>query len=206
MKKKKLLLSMLVIVLVAGVILVCKFSGQKEVVKSAKFLLPANDLVNEKLEDYRAERYGEMSSIMFDDTKTEEREVAEEYVVANILSLRGIEHVNIRIFADGTGEMVNRFYNSEFVGEGEFVVDETFMLNAEQTAEIRKVFDKNNFWKIPSQHPDEVLGFDGNTLFIEGVKGDKYNVISMWCPEDKHKIKKIYDKIMNFVNTLENVN
>lgn len=206
MKKKKLLLSMLVIVLVAGVILVCKFSGQKEVVKSAKFLLPANDLVNEKLEDYRAERYGEMSSIMFDDTKTEEREVAEEYVVANILSLRGIEHVNIRIFADGTGEMVNRFYNSEFVGEGEFVVDETFMLNAEQTAEIRKVFDKNNFWKIPSQHPDEELGFDGNTLFIEGVKGDKYNVISMWCPEDKHKIKKIYDKIMNFVNTLENVN
>ena len=206
MKKKKLLLSMLVIVLVAGVILVCKFSGQKEVVKSAKFLLPANDLVNEKLEDYRAERYVEMSSIMFDDTKTEEREVAEEYVVANILSLRGIEHVNIRIFADGTGEMVNRFYNSEFVGEGEFVVDETFMLNAEQTAEIRKVFDKNNFWKIPSQHPDEELGFDGNTLFIEGVKGDKYNVISMWCPEDKHKIKKIYDKIMNFVNTLENVN
>ena len=206
MKKKKLLLSMLVIVLVAGVILVCKFSGQKEAVKSAKVLLPANDLVNEKLEDYRAERYGEMSSIMFDDTKTEEREVAEEYVVANILSLRGIEHVNIRIFADGTGEMVNRFYNSEFVGEGEFVVDETFMLNAEQTAEIRKVFDKNNFWKIPSQHPDEELGFDGNTLFIEGVKGDKYNVISMWCPEDKHKIKKIYDKIMNFVNTLENVN
>lgn len=205
MKLKKLLWIILLAVLIAGAIFVCKFTREDEIAKSAKVLLPANDLVNEKLEDYRAERYGEMSSIMFDDTKTEEREVTEEYVVANILSLRGIEHVNIRIFADGTGEMVNRFYNSEFIGEGEFLVNETFVLNAEQTAEIGKIFDKNSFWKIPSQHPDEELGFDGNTLFIEGVKGDKYNIISMWCPEDKHKIKKIYDKIMDFVNTLESV-
>ena len=205
MKPKKLLWIILLAVLIAGIIFVCKFSGQKEAAKSAKVLLPANDLVSEKLEDYRAERYGEMSSIMFDDTKTEEREVTEEYIVANILSLRGIEYVNIRIFVDGTGEMVNRFYNSDFIGEGEFVVNETFVLNAEQTAEIGKIFDKNNFWKIPSQHPDEELGMDGNTLFIEGVKGDKYNVISMWCPEDKYKIKKIYDKIMDFVNTLESV-
>lgn len=205
MKHKKLLLIILLAVLIAGIIFVCKFTGETEIVKSAKVLLPANDLVNEKLEEYKAERYGEMSSIMFDDTKTEEREVTEEYIVANILSLRGIEYVNIRIFADGTGEMVNRFYNSEFIGEGEFLVNETFVLNAEQTAEIGKIFDKNNFWKIPSQHPDEELGMDGNTLFIEGVKGDKYNVISMWCPEDKHKIKKIYDKIMDFVNTLESV-
>lgn len=205
MKHKKWLWIILVVVLIAGAIFVCKFTGEKEIVKSAKVLLPANDLVNEKLEDYKAEWYGEMSSIMFDDTKTEERDVTEEYVVANILSLRGIEHVNIRIFADGTGEMVNRFYNSEFVGEGEFLVNETFVLNADQTAEIRKVFDKNNFWKIPSQHPDEELGMDENTLFVEGVKGDKYNIISMWCPEDKYKIKKIYDKIMNFVNTWEGV-
>ncbi len=206
MKNTKLLWIILFAVLITGIIFVYKFSGQKEAAKSAKALLPANDLVNEKLEDYRAERYGEISSIMVDDTSKEERDITEEYIVANILSLRGIEHVNIRIFADGTGEMVNRFYNSDFIGEGEFVVNETFVLNAEQTAEIGKVFDKNSFWKIPSQHPDEELGMDGNTLFIEGVKGDKYNVISMWCPEDKHKIKKIYDKIMDFVNTLENVN
>lgn len=205
MKKKKLLLIVLAAVLIAGVIFVCKFTREDEVIKSAKFLLPANDLVKEKLEDYKAEWYSEMSSIMVDDTKTDERDVVEEYIVANILSLRGIEYVNIRIFADGTGEMVNRFYNSEFVGEGEFLVNETFVLNTEQTAEIGKVFDKNNFWKIPSQHPDEELGFDGNTLFIEGVKGDKYNVISMWCPEDKYKIKKIYDKIMSFVNAWESV-
>lgn len=195
MKSKKVFSIICVVVLFLGVLLISNYIVKKENTKNQKYILPATEMISEKLEGFRAERYNEISSIMIGNQSSKERETVQEYIIASSFSLQGIEHIHIKVFNDEKGEMVYKFYNSEEESKGEFVDNKTFALDEEQTMRVLKVFEDNNFWDIPSKHPDETLGLDGYTVFIEGAKGNRYNIISMWCPDDKYEIKKICNEI-----------
>ncbi len=202
MKHKKVLWIVCAVFLIISTILICNLI-KKESTKSPKALLPANELMGEKLDYYTNKWYNEILSIMVSDLEFEDRDVVQEYSIVNSHSFLGIEYFGIKIFADGSGEMVNKFYNDEFLGKGKFTVNETFILKEEQVTKVVEVFQNNNFWEIPSKHPDEQLGLDGYTVYIEGVKGNQYNIISMWCPDDKYEIKKIYNEIKTFADAWE---
>ena len=205
MKHKKLLWIAGVLTLIIVVLFVCNFVG-KENTKSTKALLPADEKISEKLGSDFGELYNKILSIVTNDRKLEERDTAQEYIIVNDESFLGIEYINIKVFADGTGEIIHKFYKNGLLGNGEFTIDETFTLKEEQVAQVVKVFEDNNFWEIPSQHPEGRFGLDGNVIFIEGINENQYNIIHMWCPDEKYEIKKIYDAIFSFVDVCRSVN
>ena len=185
MKQKYLLWFASVATVVMLIIaLACNLTQFNDGNKSPKALLPANEMISDYLEEYTVEWYSKISSIMINNDDLLKKDVVQEYIIANSLSFQGIEHINIKVFGDETGEMTYKFYNSEFENEGEMNINKNISLTKKQVEQVVNIFEKNHFWDIPSRHPDEMLGLDGNTIFIEGININKYNIISMWCPDD----------------------
>lgn len=59
-------------------------------------------------------------------------------------------------------------HHYEDFSKGEMMVDETVSLDEEETKQLLSAIKDNEFWTIPPVHPDERLGLDGTTVFIEG--------------------------------------
>ena len=123
MKQKYLLwfasVATVVMIIIA---LACNLTQFNDDNKSPKALLPANEMISDCLEEYTVEWYSEISSIMINNDDLLKKDVVQEYIIANSLSFQGIEHINIKVFGDETGEMTYKFYNSEFENEGEMKV------------------------------------------------------------------------------------
>ncbi len=161
-------------------------------------LLPDYEQGYEILADDNVDWYKEICSTMRDkDDRTDKENISQEYILSNVTSFLGMDFINIRIFSDQTGEMTRKFQNEKSVFEKGIKYNEKIALTQEQTSEIIKIIEENEFWNIPSHHPDEKLGCDGNTIFIEGTAGNKYNMISMWSPDNTYGIYKIYKSVIN---------
>lgn len=154
--------------------------------RSSKALLPVNDKIDEKLGGLTPIWYRGIIYYMMNEEASYEREVVEEYQIADSISFLGDKFINIKVFEDGTGELTHRYFGNKM---------EFNPLTKEQVSLLVECFEKNNFWDIPSIHPEELQGSDGNRVFMEGISGDKYNLISMWYPDDKYEIKKIYNEV-----------
>lgn len=155
-----------------------------------------------QLEEYGEQRYDNIVARMCDkeDIPTK-KEVSHEYTIINSKALFGIEYIRIAIFADNTGIAVYKFKDGgDWINEGEIIYNKQTELAENETNKIVEIIEKNDFWNIPSVHPDEEDGLDGNTIYIEGETGEKYNIISMWSPLKKYRIRKIYDSVIRCCN------
>lgn len=199
--KKRTAVVLLVIAVIVVVVFHIGFNTPK-----GKGILPVEDKVSEKLDKLTAEAYFADTDLLYDDkTVTQNGKVVGEFVIVNSGRAVGVEFINVRVFSNGIGEMIRKSTNNEIMPEGwnkndiptvDVVYDKHINLSVEQTGKIYDIIERNRFWDIPSKHPEEKRGLDGNTIFIEGISGGKYNVISMWCPEKGKEIRQIYDEIM----------
>lgn len=189
---------------------VVPFGGCGNSEKLEKSLLPMNEKVKEKFDKWDAEYYDKVTSLMIDKNTTSGDDVVQEYIILHSFALFGYEFIDIRVFDDMSGELTRKFFHGQVkVDEGRedsngkgMVFNETVSLDSEQTKQFIDIFEDNGFWDIPAEHPEELLGSDGNTIEIEGFNGEKYNIISMWHPKPEYEIRKIYDEIIILAETI----
>lgn len=128
--------------------------------------------------------------------------VAEFRVVFNMACL-GYNYYSLQVYEDGTGYFKYMMHQYEDFSNGEMMVDRTVGLDEEETKQLLSAIKENDFWTIPSNHPDERLGVDGTTIFIEGYYNKKSHLIKMWEPGPKHSISKIHKAFAEFSETIE---
>ena len=168
-----------------------------------------DESVDEKFDSIDAAYYNKVTSLMIDKNSAVMDDIVQEYIIIRDFALLGYEFINIRVFDNMSGELTRKFFHGQLsvvegaedsVGKG-MTFDETLPLDTHQTKKFIDVFEHNKFWNIPTKHPEEVLGLDGNTITIEGFNGNEYNIISMWNPEPKYEIRKIYDETIILAET-----
>ena len=199
------LLTGFVFVAVIVVVLIKIFHNERvpfESLNGTSVKLPYSEKIYEKTgEDYyTAERYLSLAEIMQKNTPEFENKAVAEYTLINRMSFAGTRYYNVKISADGTGVMTYLYYHHKEsqINDGFIVTDSSVVLDKEKSEAVAELFEENNFWKIPTEHPEEEEGFDGNTVFVEAAYGDKHNFIHMWMPEDKYEIAKIQDSLNKF--------
>lgn len=178
-------------------------TSEKEPAGDTKVLsevLPYDAEVNEKADEYIAEWYLESVEIMQENDPPEAKDTVADFIVLDSMSFAGIKYINVKIYPDNTGKMTYRYFSSEslYKEHGVMLSESSVDLEPEQTAKVAELFESNNFWSLPTEHPDEVPGCDGATTFIEGALGDKYNFIHMWMPDEKYEISKISRGIYDY--------
>jgi hypothetical protein len=82
------------------------------------------------------------------------------------------------------------------------MVNKTRAISKSDTKKLIRAVNRNDFWDIPTVHPDEDMGCDGKTVFIEGCADGKIHFISMWEPEKKYGIYKIFDAFRVYSRTI----
>ena len=98
----------------------------------------------------------------------------------------------ITIYNDGTGELhfthldASAPYHNLLANQ-----DETAKLTKEDLAPFLNAVEIYHFYEIPTAHPEEKIGLDGNTTYILGIDGEKIHLTSMWCASDRHSIYHI---------------
>ena len=98
--------------------------------------------------------------------------------------------------------MISKFHNdSEQIDAGEIIFDDSTFLSKVQIEKVSEIFQENRFWKSPKKRSEEEWFLDGDVIFIEGIEKNKYNVFSVHCPDEKHKIKKIYNEIISLAKS-----
>lgn len=124
--------------------------------------------------------------------------VTAEYRVVYNIALLGYDYYSLRVFSDGTGEFTFIIYLSEDFTKGEIILNETKCINIDGVQELLTVIQENNFFDIPTIHPDEIMGLDGTTVFIEGYENGKTHFIRMWEPDETYGIYKIHRAFADF--------
>ena len=81
-------------------------------------------------------------------------------------------------------------------------MDEIKQLSVEETDGLLQTIEENDFWNIPTIHPEETLGCDGSTLFIEGYENGEEHFISMWESSEEYEITKIFRAFSSFADTI----
>lgn len=173
--------------------------GDEENGKLPKALLPAYHKIEAGNLGYKKmERYIYIINFAINDRKISESDVVQEYTMVCNERFYGDEHINIKVVSDGTGILTYMFVDEKtcLITEKEIV-----NLTSEQVELVLNVFEDNQFWALPPKHPDERYGYDGAYYFIEGIHGDQYNIIAMWCPDKSHEIRKIYETTKMLFNS-----
>lgn len=113
-----------------------------------------------------------------------------EYRIVKDSAWLGPYYYSLQVFSDGTGTFTywepNEFYSDKID------LNKTKFLNLRNTEKLLNIIEENDFWNIPTINPDEIIGCDGYTLYVEGYDNGKSHIIKMWCPDDKYGIKKIF--------------
>lgn len=174
----------------------CRGKSETTVSKLAS-PLPYSDRISD---DYTGEWYLDSVEIMKENESDNNKELIADFIVLDSMSFRGITYLNVRIYPNGKGEMTYKYFSAESYYEeyGVMLSEDSVKLNKDQTEKITELFDKNEFWSIPTEHSEELEGLDGTTTFIEGAYGDKYNFIHMWCPDEKYEISKIKQGVYDY--------
>ncbi len=115
--------------------------------------------------------------------------VAEYRVLANF-ALLGYTYYAMQEHEDGTGRFTFIVYHGEDLRER--MVSESAKMSEDDVAMLKKAICDNRFWDIPTRHPDEELGCDGWTVYVEGCEAGSRHFIHMWCPEKRHGIYRIF--------------
>lgn len=55
-------------------------------------------------------------------------------------------------------------------------------LDENEWCEFIKILAKANYWKLPTNQPDE-MGNDGAQWILEGVKDGRYHIVDRWTPQ-----------------------
>jgi len=125
--------------------------------------------------------------------------VAEYRVVFNIAGYE-YKYYSLQVFLDKTSKFTYMVHESEDFKKGKMLVKEAKTLNAVETQSLLNVINENDFWNIPTIHPNEVDGVDGTTVFIEGYNKGKSHFIKMWEPDEKYGISKIFHAFDDYAN------
>jgi len=131
-----------------------------------------------------------------------EANIDAEYRVVYNVAMQRYDYYSLRVFTDGTGEIHYMVHKSEDFQKGEIILNETKALSAAEVKSLTNVIEKNDFFNIPTIHPDEVDGCDGKTIFIEGYKDGKFYFIKMWEPDAQYGIYKIHKAFADFGDTI----
>lgn len=126
------------------------------------------------------------------ETSAAESKAVAEYRVVENIAMFGYRYYALQVYQDGTGKFFYKEHRGEDFINGEMLADEARSLDKNYTDELLKAISDNDFWNIPVRHPDEELGLDGTTYFIEGYSGGKTHFIRMWEPDERYGIYKIY--------------
>jgi hypothetical protein len=126
--------------------------------------------------------------------------VIAEYRVVYSYAKWGYHYYSFQVFSRGSGVFRYMVHHSQFFDSGEMILNTSFRLSDDEVENLISVIERNDFFNIPTIHPDEKTGFDGHTIFIEGydVLEDEYNFIRMWMPEKKHGIYRIHKAFAEF--------
>lgn len=125
-----------------------------------------------------------------------------EYRIVHNVALLGYYYYSLQVFDDGTGKFFYKVHKSENFVTGKLLLNETKQLSKEETQNLLDVINNNDFWNIPTIHPDDEAGCDGETYFIEGCAESKRHFIRMWEPKAKHEIYKIANGFREFSQTI----
>lgn len=125
-----------------------------------------------------------------------------EFRVLKNFALLGYYYHSLQVYEDDTAKFTFMVYHGEYFDDGELLLDESRKLSVTEAKQLLACFEKNDFWNIPTVHPDENRGLDGCTVFIEGKSGSKTHFISMWEPETYHGINKIFSVFDKFSETI----
>lgn len=203
MKRKFLVfLSIAIVLLIVSLAITSVWNYiERENSKEPKALLPFEKNTTTDIENVRYMMYENLTSIMIKNDKYD-GDVVSEYLIADQISLFGIDYLNLKVFSDGSGELVRKFFDSEWEEYGDMVLNKKILIGKDQVATLSGIFTKHNFWDIVSIHPDESMGLDGNVIFIEALDGSKHNFISMWSPGEDYAVRKIYDEFTEYAELL----
>lgn len=130
------------------------------------------------------------------------KRVTAEYRVVSDVSFLGYFYYSLQVFSDGTGEFHYMVHQWEDFKEGKIVLNKKKSLNKDEVGRLTGIIAGNDFFNIPTVHPDEMLGLDGSTVFIEGYSKGKHHFISMWEPDKKYGIYKIEGAFSAFADTV----
>lgn len=156
-------------------------------------------------DQYRRFWYDNMINGLKQDTiqnSVEQANAIAEYRIIYDYSFLGIMYYSLKVYDDWTGEFSFIVFNSEFFNLGTFLVNEQISLTEDETKDLIKILNDNEFWSIPTIHPDERLGLDGYTIFIEGYSSEESHLITMWQPKEKYGIYKIAEVFRDFGKTI----
>ena len=112
----------------------------------------------------------------------------------------GVQYIDFYVNHNGTGTIIYRRYNSsEIVNIKGLFEDVTHELTAEETAGLVKVWEDQEFQRLPCTHPYEADSIsDGYEIYLEGINGcNKYpsgETIYSWYYNMTH----LHDDTVNY--------
>jgi hypothetical protein len=121
-----------------------------------------------------------------------------EYRVLVNHAFAGYWYYSVQEYADGTGEFLYLVHKPDALGISDMELKKTISLKADEVQSLLKAIEENDFWNIPTVHPDELDWLDGRIVFIEGYENGKIHFIKMACPPEEYGINKIYNAFENF--------
>jgi hypothetical protein len=124
-----------------------------------------------------------------------------EYRVLVNVAFEGYWYYSVQEYADGTGKFTYMVHKPEAFGMSDMELTKTLSLEPNEVQYLLKAIEENDFWNIPTIHPDELDWLDGWMVFIEGYKDGNIHFIKMACPPEEYGISKIYVALKSFSNS-----
>lgn len=125
------------------------------------------------------------------ETSIKESNAVAEYRVVYNIALLGYYYYTLQVYKNGTGKFNYIAHLGEQFEDGRLLLNKASILSKNDTDMLLKAIKENDFWNIPTVHPDEELGCDGTTVFIEGYSNGNTHFIHMWEPGKEYGIYKI---------------
>jgi hypothetical protein len=91
--------------------------------------------------------------------------------------------VRLEMSDDGTGVLfLKRCDGAGGYKPGKLILNKSAIISKEEMDNVKKKFDKLNFWEQSSRDPGEG-GMDGAQWIFEGLRDGKYHLVDRWTPE-----------------------
>ena len=123
----------------------------------------------------------QLDSLMDTINDNQDGRVISEFRVLKYVNM-GYNYYSFQVFDDGLGKFTIISITTIHMEIVEVLLNETIFMNFDQTQKLRQIIEDNNFFDIPTIHPDEPIGvFGGYAVFIEGYDNGNLHFISMSC-------------------------
>ena len=117
-----------------------------------------------------------------------EGELAESYRVLYNYAKNSYRYYALEIDARGQAGFRYIYHDSERLSAENILIDEMWTLSDGERDELLAVFSESVFW---AYEPEDEIGLDGVSIFMEGCKGRRVRFFYEWDPEGDSRCSTI---------------